>query len=116
VTRNDVIVAAIQSGERAPALAREHGISRERVRQIYKRQTGSNLPAYSRPCPICKLPYTRQMAKFHPLDPVHREARAKRSEERFWAFVDRSDPFSCWPWKGAMYPTGYGSTHRGKES
>lgn len=26
----------------------------------------------------------------------------------FWAKVDRSDPFGCWPWIGYCHPSGYG--------
>ncbi len=27
---------------------------------------------------------------------------------RFWSKVDRRDPTDCWPWRGALLPSGYG--------
>lgn len=55
MTRNEQIVARINGGATAAELARELGLSRERVRQVYVRATCKGIPHFrpTKPCAHC---------------------------------------------------------------
>jgi hypothetical protein len=76
--RNDDLLAAIDSGMQCSDVAREFGISRQRVSHIWHRYRGDA-----------------------PLPP-----RPDTFAERFWGRVDRSG--DCWLWTGWRQANGYG--------
>lgn len=82
MTRNEAVIAAIRSGQSGAEVARAQGVSRERIRQIWFRDTGVRLPRWV--------------------------SSPERRAARFWAKVDKSG--DCWEWRGARLPTGYGRT------
>ena len=57
IERDQAIVEAIRAGERATAVAKQHGLSRERARQIWKRETGEAcIPKRPRRVPVVDCP------------------------------------------------------------
>lgn len=70
-------------------------------------------------CPECGRPFTRRKKKIGivccSLSCARKRHALSDPERDFWAFVDRSSPDSCWPWKGALNTYGYGrATWNGK--
>ena len=71
-------------------------------------------------CPVCCFsfksdwPANHGRAR-HRASAEHQAALAERARrwavESFWARVDRSSPYGCWPWLGRLYPAGYGECH-----
>lgn len=126
VDRNTAVVAAIRSGRTATDVAREHGISRERARQIFTRETRSAVPRQGTLCDLCGVRFQRTDASgdadmaAHRKDPTHVAAldtRRKRRQiaavARFWSQVDKDGPVPsfaphlgpCWIWTGAVLRT-----------
>jgi hypothetical protein len=105
------IVAAVAAGRRGAEVARAFGVSRERVRQIWTRDTGRPLPRVeqSNRC-HCGGTFTHSAAANHRALPLHRAAVQARRAARFWSHVDKSG--SCWVWTGACDPNGYGRAGR----
>lgn len=89
--RNSHIVALLATGMSAAEVGRLVGLTRERVRQVYRRATG--------------LPVPRQ-PRAEPIDVESRRVR------RFWSRV-RVDANGCWMWTASCYPSGYGSSGTG---
>lgn len=85
--RDASIVRLIKDGAKGSEVAREFGITRERVRQIWTRETGLPIPG---------IP---------PRQPIDRETVRVR---RFWAKVHVVES-GCWIWTGTIQPTGYGA-------
>jgi hypothetical protein len=114
-----LVLAAVARGERGSEIGRVLGISRERVRQIYKRATGLSLPRSGWVCPACgervfgpsAAPH-RQTATHRTMVERRRESRRIAAVVRFWARVDRSGPIPeynpglgpCWLWTGKARP------------
>lgn len=105
--RDRHIVSAIDRGETAASVARSLGLSRERVRQVYTRTTGSAVPCRRvRQCRGCGTTYPAGEDKRHRLGAAHRAGRDLVTVTRFWAQVDFGD--DCWEWLGPRFPSGYG--------
>lgn len=94
-SQRQLIVEAIRAGKRSAQVARDFGLTRQRVSQIWQYETGL---------------HSLRQAPLPPLESVNRESRRWR---RFWAKV-QVDPSGCWLWTGSKLPTGYGrSSHFG---
>jgi hypothetical protein len=113
-TRNAAIVAAISTGRSGADVAREFGVTRERIRQIWTGETGrqiARLPGAG--CPRCG---GRRSEPAHGQTARHRDAQQMRAVRRFWTRVNRDGPVPeydptlgpCWLWTASTYPTGYG--------
>lgn len=66
--RDQEIVSRFLGGTRPILIAAHFGISRERVRQILKRELGITRHRYKRynvPCPVCSEPYTQGQYRAH---------------------------------------------------
>lgn len=103
---HEAITAAVRAGLTGSEVARLHGVSRERVRQIVKRDLGISLrrPSVGRYCITCD----GKFQKGHTASAAHAAGRARRQAAKFWQRVQKTS--SCWLWRGARYPTGYGHT------
>jgi hypothetical protein len=114
--RNVAIVAAIRSGQTGAEVARKHGVSRERVRQIFTRATREGIPDIGWRCSACGGARNLGDRMAHRATPGHvaalaarRETRRRVSIVRFWSRVDRNGPVPefaphlgpCWMWTGA---------------
>lgn len=84
----------VAGGATAQEVGQHFGITRERVRQIVRRELNTTIRALQPP-------------KGRP-PRVDRESRTIR---RFWARV-RVDESGCWIYTGALMPTGYGHSSR----
>lgn len=112
------ILQMIRDGGTGMEVGRALGISRERVRQVWKRETGTDLPTrarikkqHARPriCSLCGASVARGMGL------VHQSVAARvHQTARFWRFV-RKGP-DCWEWLGKTYPTGYAQFNYGAKS
>lgn len=111
ITSHTAVVAAIRSGQRGATVARRFGVSRERIRQIYKRETGERLPILGQRCPLCRARYTDRSG--HAETPAHAAAIEQRRLERFWAQVEKTD--TCWLWRAGTSAAGYGHAQRDGE-
>lgn len=105
--RASSIVTAIDSGSTLAAVGERLGLTRERVRQIYRQSTGHGVPPFApRPPRRCILCHG-ELGGGHARSDEHQDAIARRREARFWGMVDVSAD-ACWPWTGAINPsTGY---------
>lgn len=101
--RNAAVVEAIRSGRRAADVAAEYGITRERVRQIWARDSGErHVPRRVIDRTIrCRCGMTYQPGEMA----AHRTEK-RHIEHRFWQYVEWSE--GCWLWTGAQYPNSYG--------
>lgn len=110
--RDDRILTLHRNGLRGTEIAAViGGLTRERVRQIVKRETGESVrqPPRGRPCPVCGVRLTtRPQRADHTTTPVHRAAIRERRVARFWSHAGSMRPGECWEWTGSRYPTGYG--------
>lgn len=86
------IVSLIDNGFWLREVGDQFGITRERVRQIYKKATGHGVPNKGQAV-------------------IDRDAVRIR---RFWASFRVADS-GCWEWQGAIDPNGYGRSRRGSE-
>lgn len=107
----DELLLGLRSGLTASDVARSQGVSRERVRQIWLKQTGLPIPSPRRWCETCSTDYF-EWRRDHDRSEGHRQVvltrRVGRRVSRFWAEVDRSaGPEACWPWLGSTL-LGYG--------
>lgn len=98
------VVAAFQAGMTGATIAAAYGITRERVRQIVKRDLGTGLRRHEGTlCLYCRVPVG---------DPAHAASHAEairvRREARFWGRV-RKMQGGCWIWVGASRTAGYGA-------
>lgn len=86
------LLAGIRTGMSGAQVGRWLGVSRERVRQIWTRETGTTLP---------------------------RRPRVVRDKESVWlrrmyvSFVQTDA--GCWEWTGQRYPAGYGRAVSGRD-
>jgi hypothetical protein len=105
------ILAAVRSGKTGTEVALAFGITRERVRQIWTRDTGLGLPSWAkvRPCE-CGYSFTHSNHKAHRASSVHREWLLQKHVALFWTHADRSG--ECWIWTGVRSPQGYGQGGR----
>lgn len=103
--RNRYIVAAIDSGRPGSEVATELGISRERVRQIYTRETGHRIPERGTPCSRCGSRVFggndgflahRQGRAHQAVVQSRREDRRARTVERWFESLRVGD---CWEGK-----------------
>lgn len=109
--RNAAVVARINAGESGADIGLDLGITRERVRQIYKRVTGESIPLKGTLCRVCSNRYMETPAE-HVKGPVHTAAVDLRWALRFWDRVEQNGPDECWPFRGGVNRvTGYGSSH-----
>lgn len=106
--RDAQIVRMHRAGLRGSEIAREFGITRERVRQIVLRDTGESVGKIrGRECGICSGRwFGRSGRRAHNATPQHRAAREAKRVEHFWSRVVKSP--SCWTWTGSRNEaTGY---------
>ncbi len=105
------VVMQVGAGRTASDVARQIGISRERIRQIWTRETGLPVPPVIvyRPC-ACGAQITRSGGSAHRASSGHRAFLHRRHLDRFWSHVDRSG--DCWLWLGVRDPNGYGKAGR----
>lgn len=102
------IVAAIDGGLTLAAVGRQLGITRERVRQVYRQATGHGTPLLGSLCQVCMVRYLGRRAA-HTATDDHRHQLRMRREARFWAHVDiGAGPDGCWPFDSVNPRTGYG--------
>lgn len=95
VVRNALIVRQARAGLKGVEIARLHGISRQAVDQIVRRETGTSTVVLND----------------LPTGPVRRD-RGSRTVRKFWARV-RVAESGCWIWTGALTLGGYGHTWEG---
>lgn len=74
-TTDQDIIRLVQEGRSGPEMAQLLGISRERIRQRYRRATGRGIPRVVRGiwCPACETRYTGPRSD-HRASPDHRKA------------------------------------------
>ena len=111
--RDARLIALHRNGMTGADIARLLGITRERARQIVKRETGESVRKVSlRTCPYCgvRTPYGKDNTAAHAASPEHREAIRARRVAAFWRQV-RERPDGCWDWLG--YHDGNGYAHSG---
>jgi hypothetical protein len=102
-----VVAALYRAGLTGGEIARIVGVSRERVRQIVKRDLGTSLSRHlGITCGICSIRTANP--KQHRAEAEHRARVEARKVERFWARVEKGP--SCWLWTGSInsvtgYPT-----------
>lgn len=103
--RNAAIVAGIANGRTAADMAAEHGITRERARQIWTRATGRSVPEKGTRCAECGGRFVSDSAGVgdaeHRRSEDHQAALARRrvsrrarTEHRWWSSLDRTS--GCW--------------------
>lgn len=102
------VIAAVRSGLTGADAGRRFGISRERVRQIVKRDLGTNIPHKQTLTSRCGFDGVLFRDPSHRAS--HQSARRAAREAQFWSHVDRGSG-ECWEWTGYCDPNGYGKTH-----
>lgn len=107
--RDARLLALHRNGMTGADIARVLGITRERVRQIVKRETGESVrKTFLRTCRYCGVrhPNGTPSVTAHNQTPEHRAAIRERRITAFWKqVVERPD--GCWDWLGYHDPQGY---------
>lgn len=88
------VASLLMRGLYQSEIARELGVSRQRVGQIVESLKNKK---------IIEAVYTYKPTKYKDLN------KAITDQIRFWAKVDITD--GCWLWNGSKFPTGYGHFH-----